>query len=45
MVVYHYTQYEKNENISLKILDPIESQGEQKVINLSEFQNIWIIKS
>ena len=33
---------EKNENeVHLKILDPIESQGEQKVINLSEFQNIW----
>ena len=33
---------EKKENeVYLKILDPIESQGEQKLINLNEFQNIW----
>ena len=33
---FHYHQI-----FHLKILDPIESQGEQKLINLSEFQNIW----
>ena len=33
---------EKKENeVQLKILDPIESQGEQKLISLNELQSIW----
>ena len=31
----------KEDEVHLKILDPIESQGEQKLISLNDFQNIW----